>query len=284
MPDTTLKRACSISQHVLVPAAVETTFDDAPDLTPLVQAAQRGLRRDVQALLDVLPKGELFIPLARNIEGAPDGQRLDLDDRELKLVPHMLLDEDGNHYAALFTHPELMGPMEQELGWKTDGEELKFCTVPAMFALDMALEVVDDEHVLGLVLNAGTDYELLLRREELSSITNGKAIPLVGYVEALAPEDGGETLEAEGGEPPSPALTEAIESALAELPSVHGYALTRTFNPERDLEPHPTLRLVTSAPESEHSEIAERLVDSIGEHLPPPGYIDIVFDRKDDDA
>jgi hypothetical protein len=263
---------------------VETTFDDPQDLTPLVKSAQRGLRRDVQALLDKLPHGELFIPLARNIEGVADGQRLDIDDGEVKLVPHMLLDEDGNHYAALFTHPELIGPMERQLGWKTDGAELKFCTVPALFALDMALEVVDDEHVLGLVLNAGSDFELALRREELSSITNGKAIPLVGYVAALEPDESEETLIAEGGEPPSPALTAAIERCLVDLPKVAGYALLRTFNAERDLEPHPTLKLATGADESELSDIARQMIDAIGKHLPPPGYIDIVFERIDDDA
>jgi len=26
------------------------------------------------------------------------------------------------------------------------------------------------------------------------------------------------------------------------------------------------------------------MIDAIGKHLPPPGYIDIVFDRIDDDA
>ncbi len=250
----------------------------------MIKAAQRGLRKDVQALLDRLPQGELFIPLARNIEGVSDGQRLDIDQGEVKLVPHMLLDEEGNHYAALFSHPELMAPMERQLGWKTDGGELRFCTVPAMFALDMALEVVDDEHVLGLVLNAGTDYELALRRPELASITNGKAIPLVGYVAALAPDEGEETLIAEGGEPPAPALIAAIEACLAETPQVAGYALLRTFNAERDLEPHPTLKLATAVPESELSAIATKMIDAIGKHLPPPGYIDIVFDRIDDDA
>jgi hypothetical protein len=263
---------------------VETTFDTAQDLTPFVKAAQRGLRRDVQALLDKLPQGELFIPLARNIEGAADGQRLDIDDGEVKLVPHMLLDEEGNHYAALFTHPELIGPMERQLGWKTDDGALKFCTVPALFALDMALEVVDDEHVLGLVLNAGSEFELALRREELASITNGKAIPLVGYVAQLEPDENEQTLIAEGGEPPSPALTSAIERCLLNLPKVNGYALLRTFNAERDLEPHPTLKLATSAEESELPGIARQMIDAIGEHLPPPGYIDIVFERIDDDA
>lgn len=254
------------------------------DLTPLIKSAQRGLRKDVQALLDQLPQGELFIPLARNIEGVTDGQRLDIDQGEVKLVPHMLLDADGNHYAALFSHPELMAPMERQLGWKTDDGELRFCTVPALFALDMALEVVDDEHVLGLVLNAGTEYELALRRPELASITNGKAIPLVGYVAALAPDDGGETLIAEGGEPPDPGLIAAIEACLAAMPQVEGYSLQRTFNAERDLEPHPTLKLATAVDEGQLPAIATKMIEAIGKHLPPPGYIDIVFDRIDDDA
>ena len=256
------------------------------DLSPFIKSAQRGLRKDVQALLDVLPAGELFIPLAKNIAGVADGERLNIDDGEVKLVPHMLLDEDGNHYAALFSHPELMAAMERQLGWKTDGEELRFCTVPAMFALDMALEVVDDDHVLGLVLNAGTEYELALRRPELASITNGKAVPLVGYVAALAPDPREEeqTLVADGGESPAPALVAAIEACLAEMPQVEGYQLRRTFNPERDLEPHPTLTLASLAPESELQAIAAKMIDAIGKHLPPPGYIDIVFDRIDDDA
>ncbi|HEX3773795.1 MAG TPA: SseB family protein [Polyangiaceae bacterium] len=254
------------------------------DLTPFVKAAQRGLRRDVQSLLEQLSQAELFIPLARNIEGVRDGQRLDLDDRELKLVPHMLLDADGNHYAALFTQPELMRTMERELGWKTDDDELRFCAVPALFALDMALEVVDDEHVLGLVINAGSEAELALRREEIASLTNGKAVPLVGYVAALAPDDDEETLIAEGGEPPAPALTAAIEQCLAAIPKVQGYALLRTFNPERDLEPHPTLKLVANAREPELAAIAQQMIVAIGEHLPPPGYIDIVFDSSDDGA
>jgi len=264
------------------PVADETP--GAQDLTPLIKTAQRGLRRDVQALLDQLPQGELYIPLVRNIEGVSDGQRLDIDDGEVKLVPHMLLDEEGNHYAALFSHPELMAPMERQLGWKTDDEDLKFCTVPALFALDMALEVVDDEQVLGLILNAGTDYELALRRAELASLTNGKAIPLVGYVANLEADEGETTLIAEGGEPPAPALVAAIEACLADLPQVAGYALLRTFNAERDLEPHPTLKLAALATveEGELAGIARKMIDAIGKHLPAPGYIDIVFDRSDD--
>ena len=143
---------------------------------------------------------------------------------------------------------------------------------------------VDDEHVLGLVLNAGSDAQLALRREELASLTNGKAIPLVGYVAALAPDESEPTLIAEGGEPASEELTAAIEGCLAQLPEVEGYALLRTFNAERDLEPHPTLKLATRVEESALQGIANRMIEAIAAHLPPPGYIDIVFDRIDDDA
>ena len=58
----------------------------------------------------------------------------------------------------------------------------------------------------------------------------------------------------------------------------------RTFNAERDLEPHPTLRLVTSADDSKLQGIADKMIEAIGKHLPPPGYIDIVFDTADDVA
>ena len=65
---------------------------------------------------------------------------------------------------------------------------------------------------------------------------------------------------------------------------MEGYALLRTFNAERDLEPHPTLKLATKATEGELSGIANQMIEAIGKHLPPPGYIDIVFERIDDDA
>jgi len=98
----------------------------------------------------------------------------------------------------------------------------------------------------------------------------------------LEPDEGETTLIAEGGEPPGPALTAAIEACMAELPQVERYALLRTFNAERDLEPHPTLELATRVDESELPAIARKMIEAIGKHLPPPGYIDIVFDRIDD--
>src|SRR5262249_34217984 len=112
-------------------------LDFTAHLTARVQAAQRGRRRDGSALIEAVREGEPLIPLAKNLDDPPEGARVELDG-ELKITPHFLLDPESRRYAALFTSGELLMTMEQHLGWKTDGESLKFCTLPARFALDMA--------------------------------------------------------------------------------------------------------------------------------------------------
>jgi hypothetical protein len=246
------------------------------DLTLLVTQAQRGLRRDVAALEAALDDGELFVPLREPIPGAPEGEEVALD-RELAIVPHLLRDETGKGYAALFTRPELVEGIANELGWQTDDGELSVCTLPARVACELALGIIDDESVVGLVLDAGQPSELMLRRAELASIVAGQPLPLVGYLADLPPLDDEQILLAEPSDPPPPAFVSALERCLAETPEVTEHRLARTFNPERDLEPHLTLRL--TAPESaDRRAIAQRVIGAVGELVPPPGYIDIVFD------
>jgi hypothetical protein len=253
----------------------ETT--PAPALTQAVERARSGYRKDVAALVRALEHAELFVPLASSVDGVPHGERVELDD-ELRLVPHLLVTEEGKLFCALFTEPELMETIAEELDWTTDGDELEYCSIPARLALDMALDVIDERSVLGLVLNPLHDSELVLRREELGSIAQGKAIALPGYVEGIPAEDSDRTLVAEAGEPPPRALVDALERALADEKEVAGYKLERTFNPDRDLEPHLTLTLRTRRAELDHQTISQRIVLAIESELPPPGYIDVVFE------
>jgi len=252
------------------------TTDLRPDLTALVRGARRGLRRDVAALEAGLDDAELFVPLLKSITGAAEGEALVLD-RELEIVPHFLVDPEGLRYAVLFTRPEHVEALAEPLGWKTDGEELRVCTLPARVACELALSVIDDTAVHGLVVDASQPSELVLRRSELASVVAGHPVPLVGYVSELPPLEGEKVLVAEPAEPPPPALVAALEACLAELPEVTGHRLLRTFNPERDLEPHLTLELTTPSSADQRT-IAERVIGTIGEHVPPPGYIDIVFE------
>jgi hypothetical protein len=100
----------------------------------------------------------------------------------------------------------------------------------------------------------------------------------VGYVAAI-PDDHERTLIAEPGAPPPAELTAALERCLSELPELSGYELLRTFNPERDLEPHPTIKLKTKPGQVDHQHLAKHVFDAVGPHLPPPGYVDIVFEH-----
>ncbi len=145
---------------------------DPNDLTIAVETARRGFRRDVEVLVRMLDAGTIFIPLLHSVPDVEHGEELEVEEG-FRLSPQMLVDEDGKLYCALFTRAELLEPLVDQLGWETDGEALEYATVPARVALEMALEVVDEEHVLGVVLNPLDDSELMLRRTELASILGG---------------------------------------------------------------------------------------------------------------
>ena len=245
-----------------------------PALVNALKQARRGFRRDVAALLEALEQADLLIPLAEPVAGATTGERTKIEG-ELRLQPHFLPTPDGVQFAALFTSPELLDAMGARLKWQTAGGELEFCQVPGGVALEMASGTLD-EQVQGVVLDAGSEWELVLSPSEVRSLVGGQAIPLVGYVAAI-PDDHEQTLVAEPGAPPSPALTAALERCVAELPELSGYELLRTFNPERDLEPHPNMKLKTKPGQVDHQHLAKHVFNAIGPHLPPPGYIDIVF-------
>lgn len=247
------------------------------DLTAFVEAAKSGLRRDVIRLIDALGHGELLVPLAKPVTGVPLGTEVELES-ELDLAPHLLVDQEGSLYCALFTRPDLLEPIEQQLGWTTEDDSLEYCALPARVALEMALDVIDGKQVVALVLNPQAESELLLRREELASIVAGRAMPLVGYVNEIPQEESERTLVAEPGDPPPAELIETIDGCLSHIDGIDGWKLERTFNADRDLEPHFTLTLRVSGPNTDRSAITSEVGRRLEGKLPPPGYIDILFE------
>ncbi|HEY3500686.1 MAG TPA: SseB family protein [Polyangiaceae bacterium] len=246
-----------------------------PDLTALVLGARRGLRRDVAALEAALDEASLLIPLAQGIDHVPEGEDVALEGG-LEIFPHYIVDPEGLRFAALFTQPALLEPIAQALKWTTDGGELGVCALPARIACELALGTIDEKEIQGLVIDPGAESELMLRRSELASIVAGHALPLVGYLHDLPPLDDEKVLVAEN-EPPPAAFLAALEACLAGLPAVTAHRLERTFNPERDLEPHLTLRLSTDGSKDRRA-LAHVVIQAVGELVPPPGYIDVLFD------
>jgi hypothetical protein len=247
-----------------------------PSLTHAVERARSGLRRDVALLLDALDGEELLVPISKTPPDVPDGEEVELKD-ELTLSPHLLPDSEGDPFVALFTHMEPLDPIVSALGWTTDGGDLKVCGLPARLGLEMALKVLDDQRVRGLVIDPGAPSELGLTRNELASLLAGRPIPLVAYVEHIPRDDSERTLVAESGEPFPPDLIAALEGWVNGVDAVTGYKLERTFNPDRDLEPHLTLTLQVNA-EADRHDLFKGVTQAISGQLPPPGYLDVLFE------
>lgn len=254
--------------------AAEQIIDDP--LTLAVATARSGLRSDVAVLVEALESAELLVPLAENISGAPEGERIETEE-PLTIQPHMVLDPDGGAFCVFFTHVAFVEPIAAQLGWQTSGEELKLCTLMAKHAMQMALSVIDEVEVRGLVLNPGTEFELMLLRDELSSLAKAQALPLVGYIQDIDSTDEGSTLLAEPADPPPPEFLAALKTASDELRDVVECRVSRTFNPERDREPHLTISVDLKDDQADREEIARALADAVEGTVPPPGYVDIVF-------
>jgi hypothetical protein len=246
-----------------------------PDLVTALKQARRGFRRDVAALLDTLEQVDLLIPLAEPVANATTGERTKIEG-ELRLIPHFLPTPEGVRFAALFSSASLLDAIGKQLHWQTADGELEYCSVPGGVALQMASGTLD-EQVQGVVIDAGAESELVLTAAEVRTLVSGQPIPLVGYVAAI-PDDHEQTLHAEPGAPQAPELIAALDRCVTELEELASYELLRTFNPERDLEPHPTIKLKTRTGKVDHQHLAKHVFNAVSAHLPPPGYVDIVFE------
>jgi len=256
-------------------APSEHAAEDTQSLTLALERARSGLRRDVAALLESFAQGELLVPIAKNVADVPEGEQIELES-ELTLSPHLLPDVSGEPFAALFSHTGPLEPIVEALGWTTEGEQLKVCSLPARLALELARNLLNDPRVRGLVIDPGSPSELALTRSELASLLAGRPIPLVAYVQHI-PEELDRTVVAEAGDPPPQGLVSTLDDWLSSAPEVSGYRLERTFNPDRDLEPHLTLTLTVSA-EADRRDLFQGVTRAVADELPPPGYLDVLFE------
>jgi len=255
--------------------AIDAEALPGEDLTSAVTRARRGFRRDVLALIEAVPEGRLVVPLMKRMENVAVGVETELGD-ELSLAPHLLFDEEGQAFLPVFTRADLVEAAATQVDLKTDGGELEYCTLPANVVLEIALEIVDGTRVLGMLVNPFHESELILKRHELAGVVQRKAVPLVGYVAEIPLSEGEERLIAKLDGPPPRSLLDAIEGVLGRRKDPPAYGLHRTFSPERDLEPHLTLNLVARGKDPD-PELAAELGAALDGKLPPPGYIDIVW-------
>jgi len=247
------------------------------DLGPVLLGARLGLRSEVQKLVDALPQAVVYIPLAEDLPDAPEGEQIELTG-DLTFRPHMILNSDHSIFAVAYSEPELVDPMQEALGWNTDGGDLKFICVPTHVLFDLINVEIDGEELSGMVFNPGTDQELVLQRDEAASLAQGVAIPLVGYVADLPPGAEEETEIVQGAEPPPQELLDALARAVDKVEDLTATDVQTTFNAERDREPHLTITLTVIGRDGlDRQKLADDTMEEAAPHLPPPGYADLVF-------
>lgn len=242
-------------------------------LTERLALAQRGLRSDVAGLIEALARAELVIPLAKDLPEMPEGEKVELTE-SVEIAPYLLMDPEGGAFFVVFSEAGIFTAMASE----NPGQHVRYCTTPALQALHMALDVLDNKDVKGLVINPGHASELVLRRAEVASIVNRTAIPLVGYVGEFLPSDEEGTLVAEGPSEPPAAFESKVQSLVTKFPVLTGYALSFCFNAERDLEPHWVVRLHLADAAADRQAISSFFFESVEGVVPAPGYFDVVFE------
>jgi hypothetical protein len=248
------------------------------DLAVTLRAARRGLRSATRELAESLARGTLLCPL---LEPLPVQEA----EPEVTLAPRLVRTDTGEPVLALFTDPTRLRAFASRLGWATDGDELPYCKLSGHPAFDLATALVNDGVCEALVINPSQHDELVLRAREIAALRQGQPVPLVGYVQQLDEHDAEHTLVSELDEAASAGLRRALDELVRTSPGLAGYRLEQTFNRERDWEPHPTVTLLTlQARSAEDSWLHGELRRIVVRELPPPGYLDVVFEPIADEA
>jgi hypothetical protein len=237
-------------------------------LTMAVERARCGLRREVQAMLEAFASAKLVLPLARRLAGFADGERRQVNGA-LQLTPQLLSREDGCLMLPAFTWEEPISRFAKD--WRTDGGPLQTCTLPALAVLDLADRIVDGTRVVVLVLDPGASSQLGLRRAEIVSLREGRALPLIEYTRALDLPP----VFAEQG--PWGVLVRAVERTFAGRSEVLSYRVERWFDPERDVEP----RLVITArvtPEANQRLLVDTISVAIHDYIHPDRAAEVTFE------
>jgi hypothetical protein len=254
---------------------------DLPTIEEALVRAQSGYRSDVAALAGVLAQADLYVALVEDSEPG-DGPEILEPGASLKL--HTVVDETtGSTWTAIFSSPETLGRAGEELNWETAGGPLQFLAANGVELIKSVLTpALESGATSGIVFDAGQESELAMSADETLSMIGGEPIPLVAYA-SRQPAHGTEQIQVgEPAVPPPAALTAAIVRVLDRVTEVRSYRLIQVFVSERDVTSHLMLDIVGDMPEPKEREISAAIGAAIeGISLPPPGYLDVVFNFED---
>jgi hypothetical protein len=254
-------------------SAAEARLSEPATLTQLVMRARSGLRSDVAAFLAGCQDAQLLVPLKRALSQVAAGERVAFDGN-LEISPHLVPTTEQRAAVAFFTEMAALEPAVRGLGWRTDGQPLQLCGLPALTALKLAYRMIDNWNIMSLVIDASMPSELWLSPTELSSLLDGKPLPLIKYTAGQRPDQWLGTVQ-----PASAELVKAAQICMASESNVLDHRIEWLFDPERHLSPRLTIT-VYAKPGADREAITSRIGRALASHL-PGGSANVHFEDRD---
>ncbi len=248
------------------------------DLTDLVNQAHRGLKRDVEPLVNALAEGGFFLSLARSL-GLPND--ITPPPPEAAVSSHMLQHPDGSVYVALFTRPEYGRLAQQEQKWMTEDGKQEICPLPARNALYYAWKLLTgNEQVVGVFINAYQEKSISLNRLELESLFNGVPVPFEAYAMQVPFEEGDSIMVRPADVTGVEHFQDTVQQYMEQNPEIKGYEVVALFDEQRNMEPYLAINFKAEFGEEKYAEHAQAFVSQMKQKVEMPERLEIMFNEE----
>lgn len=248
------------------------------DLTELVQQAHRGLKRDVEPLVNALPEGGFFLSLAKSL-GLPND--VTPPPPEAAVSSHMLQHPDGSVYVAIFTRPEFARLAQQEQKWMTEDGKQEICPLPARNALYYAWKLLtSNEQVVGVFINAYQEQSISLNRLEIESLFNGVTVPFEAYATQVPFEEGDSIMVRPADVTGVEKFPDTVQQFMDQNPGIKGYEVVALFDEQRNMEPYLAINFKTEFSEDKYAETAQAFVTLLKQNVEMPERLEIMFNEE----
>lgn len=248
------------------------------DLTDLINQAQRGLKRDVEPLIEALAEGGFFVSLARSLGLADE---MTLPTPEQSISSHMIKHPDGSIYVTMFTRPEFVQTAQKEADWKSDADKAEICPIPARNAIYYAGKLIaDNEQVVGLFINPYQEKSLMLNIVEIESLFNGVPVPFENYAQTVPFEEEDSIMVRPADVTGVEGFSETVSVYQEQQEGVNGYEVVALFDEQRNMEPYLAINFQTEFGSEQYPEAAQKFVDLLKEKVDFPERLEIMFNEK----
>ncbi len=250
------------------------------DLTPLIEKAQTGLKRDVEPLFAAIPEGGFFVSLARSLELENE---MSIPAPEAPLSTHLLQHPDGHVYVTVFTRPEFVKTVQEQEGWKTeDTDTSQVCALQARNALYYAWKLMtQNEGATGLFINPYQEKSLLLNVREVQNLFNGTVIPFSAYAEQTPLEEGESIMVRPADVSSVAGFTDCVDAFIASEEHLEAYEVVALYDEQRNAEPYLAINFKgENLKQEDYQDTAQRFVSTLKEKVDFPERLEMMFNER----